>query len=366
MIQSFIHLIILLFQKIKLSRIDFNFKRLGYPYEAYRFVDLNIDYFFYFFCLIVKIFTTNFFLIGNFYFIFSFQLFFFVSIFFFQRLNLNIYFSLLSSFAFAISSFHFQRYVHLNLINYFIVPATFFYAYKIFSDHTFFYLKQKSKIIEIFFFGLILSLSSVYYIFFSLLILGFFTAIQLFKKNFVLFFGFTLFSVFVLLLILLENYRNFYFIYENGFNYNATKRLIWETQLYGLQLSQMLIPHQDHYFNIARDLRNYFDLNNMYSNENVTSSLGLLGSFGFLLSLYYLFKFKKIEDDKIYFFSICSLLLFLFGTIGSFGHLFSLIVTPQFRGMNRVSIFILFSSIFVAIYLFQNTSYFFQNLMQKR
>ena len=219
---------------------------------------------------------------------------------FFSRLNLNIYFSLLSSFAFAISSFHFQRYVHLNLINYFIVPATFFMHIKFFQI-TLFYLKQKSKIKQ-YFFGLILSLSSVYYIFFTLLILGFFTAIQLFKKNFILFFGFTLFSVFVFLLILLENYRNFYFIYENGFNYNATKRLIWETQLYGLQLSQMLIPHQDHYFNIARDLRNYFDLNNMYSNENVTSSLGLLGSFGFLLSLYYLFKFKKIEDDKIYFF----------------------------------------------------------------
>ena len=52
-----------LFQKIKLI-IEGDFltsKRLGYPYEAYRFVDLNIDYLFYFLCLIVKFYYKCFF-----------------------------------------------------------------------------------------------------------------------------------------------------------------------------------------------------------------------------------------------------------------------------------------------------------------
>jgi phosphoglycerol transferase len=49
--------------------------------------------------------------------------------------------------------------------------------------------------------------------------------------------------------------------------------------------------------------------------------------------------------------ALATLVLFLFGTIGGFGSLFAQVISASIRGWNRISIFIAFSSLFVAFAL---------------
>jgi phosphoglycerol transferase len=89
------------------------------------------------------------------------------------------------------------------------------------------------------------------------------------------------------------------------------------------------------------------------------ASLGLIGSIGyFILSFFLIAKLSNSNvDERMSFLSLLIFTLFMFGTIGGLGSLFSSTISSSIRGWNRISIFIAFGSLagtFLFIQIFIN------------
>lgn len=145
------------------------------------------------------------------------------------------------------------------------------------------------------------------------------------------------------------------FIFEakNGNNLDVASREPVQSEIYSLQIAEMLIPFNTHGWKIFSSINGRFNNNMLYINENVSSYLGIAGIIGFFLSLITLICPFKKDDRKTDILKIMSSFIvfaILLGTFGGFSALVSLYFT-LLRSYNRISIFILFMCIVVlAIY----------------
>jgi phosphoglycerol transferase len=123
-----------------------------------------------------------------------------------------------------------------------------------------------------------------------------------------------------------------------------------ESEVYGLKIRQLIGPLPHHAFppfrNIAeREAAAQFPLDT----ENVTSRLGLVGTLGFLGLLGLLFVPGAIHrlncGETLLGASQLTIAAVLLATIGGFGSLFSLLVSPEIRAYNRICPFIEFFSL---------------------
>src|SRR5439155_3297028 len=95
-------------------------------------------------------------------------------------------------------------------------------------------------------------------------------------------------------------------------------------------------------------LRARYDATTPLVNENGKATLGLIGSAGFLLLLARLLCRRRADDaaapkDGL---AVLNVFAVLLAGIGGFGSLFGLLVSPQIRAYNRISIFMAFFSLF--------------------
>jgi phosphoglycerol transferase len=131
----------------------------------------------------------------------------------------------------------------------------------------------------------------------------------------------------------------------------AYKRYPEESQYYGLQIAQLLLPVPDHRLPIFAAKRLYFDTHAFFNNENSWVSLGTIGSIGFLTLLaLLLIGFRRRLDpnlEALTFFNISAVLL---ATVGGFGTIFNFLTRPEIRAYNRISPFIAFFSLTVIAY----------------
>jgi phosphoglycerol transferase len=140
-------------------------------------------------------------------------------------------------------------------------------------------------------------------------------------------------------------------IYTNryGINLNTTVRQPSETELYGLKIAQLILPFEDHNLGIFNKIqKRYIAYGSINNNENQGAALGSVGAVGFLFLITWLFfRFNWIKKDdklaqKLDILATMNLALVLFATVGSFASLLSTFITPTFRSVNRVSVFISF------------------------
>jgi phosphoglycerol transferase len=120
-----------------------------------------------------------------------------------------------------------------------------------------------------------------------------------------------------------------------------------ESETYGLKIRQLVSPVLEHSFApfaawTGEERRAGFPL----ETENVKSRLGLLETIGFLLLLAALFApaaFSTFETAPVLVgASRLTLAAVLLGTVGGFGSVFSLLVSPEIRAYNRLCAFIAF------------------------
>lgn len=123
-----------------------------------------------------------------------------------------------------------------------------------------------------------------------------------------------------------------------------------EAELYGLKIRQLVSPGLWHRFPpfrawLAREQRAAFPV----ETENSSSRLGLVATVGFLTLLGLLFVPRAGQTsghhDTLLAASRLVLAAVLLATIGGFGSLFNLLVTPDIRAYNRISPFIAFFSL---------------------
>lgn len=133
--------------------------------------------------------------------------------------------------------------------------------------------------------------------------------------------------------------------HTEGVNTSVATRSVVESDIYGLRISQLLLPIWGHKNQKAANFaRVYHD--SLPVTEATSSALGTLSGLGFLsLIAVVLFSRKAYLDGRIAVLSRINLISILFSTVGGAGVLFAMLVTPQFRGLNRLSIFIAFISL---------------------
>lgn len=137
---------------------------------------------------------------------------------------------------------------------------------------------------------------------------------------------------------------------SEGPNTSVGNRSLVESEIYGLKLSQLLLPVPGHRIPALAKARAKYDAESLSNNENQTATLGALGSAGFMMGMLILFV-PSVRRQFSLPLQLCAVLLialFMYSTIGGVGSLFALFVSPQIRALNRISPFIALFSLIIA------------------
>jgi phosphoglycerol transferase len=138
--------------------------------------------------------------------------------------------------------------------------------------------------------------------------------------------------------------------HNHGTNTEVGRRSPVETEIYGLKIAQMLLPVSGHRIGILAKDKALYDVKAPLVNENDSASLGVIGSIGFVILIVIVFLGTNIGTNReitvLRQLAVLNLSGILLATIGGFGTLFALIISPQIRGYNRIVVFIAFLSLF--------------------
>jgi phosphoglycerol transferase len=131
---------------------------------------------------------------------------------------------------------------------------------------------------------------------------------------------------------------------SRGPNPDAVLRGAWEAEVYGLKMTQLLLPMTNHRSPVLAGLKQRYNSPcTPLVNENDTASLGAVGAVGLVLLLLGVFLRRRPAGSPAFrALSLLVLAALLLGTVGGLGSFFSLLVAPYIRAYNRVSVYIAF------------------------
>lgn len=113
-----------------------------------------------------------------------------------------------------------------------------------------------------------------------------------------------------------------------------------EAEFYGLKIRHLLSP-------AASDVLTPAAVVYPLENENAFARLGVVGGVGFVLALgAALFVRRDGDENKLWATGALAVSGLLLGTVGGFGAIFNLLVVPDIRAYNRISVFIAFFSFY--------------------
>lgn len=265
-----------------------------------------------------------------------------------KKLNISYLIGFPLAIVYSFLPYHFYRGVnHLFLSAYFMVPLAVYLSLKIAS-------RDLVNMRVLLFIAVLLGAVGAYYTFFSLIfiILGFVIGILgMAETNKKYVFKSLLLISLVILSFVLNLTPSIFYNMKYGQNLNSVIRAPKDTETFGLRISQLVLPIEEHNLELFKKIRIKFNTYGLPETVNETqfSSLGLISSVGFvILVLFGLFfeesrKFFKLSNEifeQIRVLSIFNFVALVFSTIGGLGLLFSVYFSPIFRSINRLSIFI--------------------------
>jgi phosphoglycerol transferase len=163
---------------------------------------------------------------------------------------------------------------------------------------------------------------------------------------------------------------------EHGANHQSVLRSPVGAELYGLKVSQLILPVTNHRVAPLARGRDLFNRKMPLVTENSDSSLGILGSLGFLVLIAILFVRRGAARDSsqgtgneasllvgqghsttaaptlLESLSILNLSALLLGAVGGFGF-FVCLALPEIRSFNRISVYVAFLSILAMVLVLQ-------------
>jgi len=266
-----------------------------------------------------------------------------------RRLRVESYLAIAVSLLYALIPFHYFRIGHFWFANYFLLPITIYYLLLLWRSKPLFFIKKfnekkyrldlSSRNAIIVFVLILFSVWNFYYTFFFVIFAFAVTISALYYRR-------TRYHLFSGLLMIFIATAPFavsmipYTIYQsvNGKNTQVALRGAEDSERYGLKIAQMLLPVDGHNNAALSKIKEDYSAAPLI-NENRFAALGLFGSIGFIImTIFMLFHERYFSTIKKL--SIVAYSGVIVATIGGYSSLFALLVTPQIRGYNRISIYI--------------------------
>lgn len=137
---------------------------------------------------------------------------------------------------------------------------------------------------------------------------------------------------------------SFNYWHEHGRNPTVGQRAPKETEIYGLKLAALLLPIPGHRNIPLANLRERYERETAIVSESTWSAQGMAANIGFL-GLLCLLLVRRPASRVLEGLSVLNICGILFATVGGLGMVFSMLITPQIRSQNRVSVYISFFSL---------------------
>ena len=138
--------------------------------------------------------------------------------------------------------------------------------------------------------------------------------------------------------------------HAHGKNPQVARRVASESELYGLKISQLVLPITGHRIEALAAGKAEYNGSMLLVTENDEASLGLVGTIGFLVLLgCLLLRDRTALPAGLDRLASLNLFAVLLATIGGFGSLIAVTLTPSIRGYNRISVFIAFFALFAVV-----------------
>ena len=266
-----------------------------------------------------------------------------------RRLGLTPLWACALSILFNLLPYHVQRIGHVFLLNYAPAAAAIWLALDVVSypesDATGRRRPWPAIVIAAIFCGC----SGIYYAFFSCFFLAVAASIAFLTTPTR---AIALRSLLIVSVIAATSAANLFpsllYRFQHGANLEVVERIPADSEVYGLKLSQMLLPIPGHRISALADLNAQYTEQSPLVNENKTAALGIVGGTGFLLLLAtpFLARGGRALPDTVKRAAPLAWIGFLYATIGGLGSLFAWLISPQWRALNRISVFLGFIALF--------------------
>jgi phosphoglycerol transferase len=272
----------------------------------------------------------------------------------FRRLGIDRSLAIVGAFLFSMLFFHFIRLVHLFLASYFSAAIFATYATRL-AMYRLPYLSSELRLSA----GTALFLAlaagaGVYYAFFGCLLIAAGGAMgwtgSRRREPLLLAGGYVAIIVAVIALSLAPN--ALYHLAE-GANPLVANRQASDAEIYGLRITQLLLPPYTHRLHLFADLARQYNASAPLVNENTAAALGTLGSLGLIAAIGFALLGERSRFPLVAALGGLAICAILFATMGGFGALFALLITPDIRALNRISVFIAFFALATTLILVQ-------------
>lgn len=298
----------------------------------------------------------------NLYFLLGFPVTAIVSYFVIRSFSASRALSIAGAIVFTFIPFHFLRLGHLFYTWYFVVPLFAWYSLRISAGAPLFFSSSETRNSKAVTALILIGMSSfgVYYAFFGVVMFfaaGCIGSLQQKSKKHI--FSALIATSIVTVGVVANIAPNYIYRFEHGTNPEVAQRAPAHSEILGLKVTQLLLPRPGHrsekFAEVTRKYSGHFPL----VNENSFAALGMIGSIGFMLMLGVLLSngAQKPESHNSFVLNTLAritLLLVLTATIGGFSSIFSMLITPEMRAWNRISIFIGFTAIATFVLIADN------------
>jgi len=320
----------------------------------------------------LSLFTSNYALVVNLYFLGAFPLTALTSLFVLRRLNIAFPLAAAGSLLYTFLPYHFLRGEwHLFLSATYVIPLSALVILRIFSASPPL-IKKTAAGAEVYdlwslrtagfiLVALLTASTGIYYAFFTgffVIVAGVFTAVSYRSLRRLIAAGIV--AVAIIIFVAVNLSPSIINMVQHGRNEAVAPRFAVESELLGTTVGQLVLPVTNHRIGLLREWKAGYvdDLKKWAPNfigESDFSSLGFIISLGFLFSLGWLFlsrgRYREKNDRKQMLDSLGVLNMsgLLLATVGGFGLLFAMLVTPEIRAYTRISVFIAFFSVIVVL-----------------
>lgn len=313
---------------------------MGAPYGQYMQDFTQSDIFSFLIIKSFALFTNNPGLIMNLFYLLTYPLTVLTSLYVMRNIKLSAPISILGSLLYTFLPYHYLRgELHLFLAAYYVIPLIILVIFWIWDDEW----NKKKYIISILIMAIVAS-SGIYYAFFACLFMALVGLIQLYNHKKVKYLYPSLILIATILVVGVINVSpTLIYNMTHGSNAMVAQRSYIESEIYGLKLTNLLLPVDGHNNLMLRNFKALYNAAAPLTNENSIASLGVIGSIGFIvLTLSLFIKHTNETIKKLSILNICS---FILASIGGVGTFIAILFIPSIRGYNRISVFIAYFSI---------------------